>query len=294
MPGGYGRPKRVTDPFDDKVRARLVGEVSSYVSSGSSEHSREEEDFPCLSALVHSFFEEGEQREDESQGCDSDSDRVDSVHDCSYALQVIVRATAVKSGDSYRSLLLAHVLKAVEVMSFFRTQKAVFNRKVMAYLRELGHNAAICKTKWSSSGSLAAGNYEFIDVVQSVSSDCQNRYFIDLDFASEYEIARPTAEYTKLLQILPKIFVGKSEKLKKIVKVMSDSAKNSLKSRDLSLPPWRKNRYMQTKWFGPFRRTVNQISTNSLTPAISHANAVKCRYVGFDDAVNSSLFVRTR
>ncbi|KAM1075689.1 hypothetical protein TB2_014341 [Malus domestica] len=54
-----------------------------------------------------------------------------------------------------------------------------------------GHNAAICKTKWTSSGNITSGSYEFIDVVpvQSGSSMWQSRYFVDLDFAAQFEIA---------------------------------------------------------------------------------------------------------
>ncbi|XVF32100.1 hypothetical protein REPUB_Repub17cG0053000 [Reevesia pubescens] len=290
------RIKRVTDPLEDRVNARLVG--ASYVSSGS-EHSATaaEDDSPCLSELVHCFLEDDHDAAHKQTGYSSDSDRLDSNLDTTDSIEIIFKSAALNNTDPYRNLLMAHVLKAMEILSFFKTDKAIFRRKVMAYLREVGHNAAICKTKWSSSGGLTAGNYEFIDVVQSVSSTWQIRYFIDLDFASEFEIVRPTSEYSRLLQYLPRVFVGKTEELKKIVKVMSDSSKRSLKSKELTLPPWRKNRYMQNKWFGPYRRTTNQIpaSSSSLTPgSMRPVSVVQCRYVGFDDAVNGRLFVRKR
>jgi uncharacterized protein (TIGR01615 family) len=179
----------------------------------------------------------------------------------------------------------------MEAFSCLINQRPVLRRKVMSSLRELGHNAAICKTKWESSGGggLTAGGYEFIDVVQSKSSTLQNRYVVDLDFASQFEIARPTSQFLKLLHSLPRVFVGRSEDLKTIVKSISDASKRSLKSRELSLPPWRKNRYMQNKWFGPYRRTVNP--SPATPPSV---DVVKCRCVGFDDAVNGRLFVRTR
>lgn len=165
----------------------------------------------------------------------------------------------------------------------------------MTFLRELGHNAAICKAKWNSSGGLVAGNYEFIDVVQSNSYKLQNRYFIDLDFASEFEIARPTNAYARLLEYLPRVFVGKGEELKSIIKVTSQAAKKSLKTKNLTLPPWRKNRYTQNKWFGPYKRTVNPSPAGSYTPAmLSLNNGVKCRRVGFEAGVNGRLSVWTR
>ncbi|KAK8573295.1 hypothetical protein V6N13_100097 [Hibiscus sabdariffa] len=259
------RIKRVSDPLDDRVKARLVG--ASYESSGS-EHSAAavvEDDSPCLSELVHGFLEDDHDvGAAEQKGYNSDSDRVDSSLDISGSLQIIIKSTSLSNTDSYRNLLMAHV----------------------------GHNAAICKTKWSSSGGLTAGNYEFIDVVQSVSPTWQIRYFVDLDFTSEFEIARPTGEYSRLLHHLPRVFVGKDEELKRTVKVMSEWVKKSLKSKELTLPPWRKNRYMQNKWFGPYRRTANSNPSSTLT--IDAVNIVQCRSVGFEDAVKGRLFVRTR
>ncbi|KAE8676290.1 nitrate transporter [Hibiscus syriacus] len=289
------RVKRVTDPLDDRVKAQLVGVCSA--SSGSERSAASEDDAPCgLSELVHSFLEDDREAAEQT-GYDSDSDPLDSNLDATDSLEIIIKSISLNSTDSYRNLLLVDVSNAIEMLSLFRTDKAIFRRKVMAYLRKVGHNAAICKTKWSSSGGLTAGNYEFIDVVQSVSPTRHNRYFVDIDFVSEFEIARPTSDYLRLLKCLPRDFVGKIEELKKTVKIMTDSAKRSLKSRQLSLPPWRKNRYMQNKWLGPYHRTTNHIhaDNSSLTPATIHpVNTVQCRYVGFDDSVNGSLFVRTR
>ncbi|KAH1033526.1 hypothetical protein J1N35_045700 [Gossypium stocksii] len=53
------RIKRVTDPLDNRVKARLIG-ISYY--SSESKHSAavvvEDDDSPCLSELVHSFLED--------------------------------------------------------------------------------------------------------------------------------------------------------------------------------------------------------------------------------------------
>ncbi|CAA2989707.1 Hypothetical predicted protein [Olea europaea subsp. europaea] len=97
-----------------------------------------------------------------------------------------------------------------------------------AFLRDKGYNTAICKTKWEKSGGVTAENYEFIDVVRSDSK----RYFIDMDLASEFVIARPTNFYENLFQYLSRVYVGKTEDLKHILKVTIDVAKQSLKSDD--------------------------------------------------------------
>lgn len=293
----FARAKRVTDPLNDKVKARIVGNFRFepvYVSSGS-EHGGENsgyDDSPCLSDLVHGFLEDDAGVAD-SPEYDSHSERDISMSDPTDVIEDLVNPAVMINIDSFRNALLAHVSNAMAVFSCARSNKPVFRRNVMAFLRNLGYNAAICKTKWESSGGLTSGNYEFIDVVRLESGTSQShRYFVDLDFAGEFVIARPTRHYELLLQTLPEVFVGRSEDLKQIVKAMSDAAKRSLKSRGLSLPPWRKNRYMQNKWFGSHRRTVNVIPANSqsLPPPTNPSFAVKCRSVGFD-AVNGSLFV---
>uniref|UniRef100_A0A6N2LKD4 Uncharacterized protein n=1 Tax=Salix viminalis TaxID=40686 RepID=A0A6N2LKD4_SALVM len=275
---GFARAKRVTDPLDDKAKARLIG-CQLRCSSSGSEHSADHDDSPCLSGLVHGFLEEEDSdfAHESFNGHGSDSERVGLVIDCTDFVEDMIRSS---SNDSYRNLLFFHVSKAMEGFSCLRNQRPVLRRKVMSSLRELGHNAAICKTKWESSGGgLTAGSYEFIDVVlQLKSPSLQSRYVVDLDFASQFEIARPTSQ--------------QNEDLKTIVKSISDAARRSLKSGELYLPPWRKNRYMQNKWFGPYRRTVNPLPASSFTSPPS-VNVVKCRRLGFDDAVNGRLFVRT-
>ncbi|KAF7119760.1 hypothetical protein RHSIM_Rhsim13G0051000 [Rhododendron simsii] len=294
---GFARAKRVTDPLNDRVKALIVGQAGRepvYASSGS-EHGGEEYS-PCLSELIHGFLEDdagggGGGRGGESPDCESDSERDPSMCDQTDVIGDLVNVSITMNADSFRNSLSAHVSNAATAFKFssVKPSRSVLRRAVMASLRELGYNAAICKTKWERSGGLTAGNYEFIDVVvqPDPATSQSHRYFIDLDFVAEFEIARPTDRYERLLEKLPGVFIGRGEELKEIVKVMSDAAKRSLKSRGLSLPPWRKNRFMQNKWFGPYRRTVNAIPANS--PSVLTGFAVKCRSVGFD-AVNGRLF----
>lgn len=299
---GFVRAKRVTDPLDERVKARLVGrDISqlSYVSSGS-EHSAaadDDDDSPCLSELVHDFLQYDESETRSNYHHESDSEVTDAVADCKDSIESLIGLSTSGNVDSYKELLSAHVSKAVESFSRLRSNKSAMRRSVMQYLRDSNHNAAICKTRWDSSGGITAGNYEFIDVVVQ-SAGTSNRYFVDVDFAAEFQIARPSSQYASLLQSLPSVFVGNAEELKRIARAMCTAAKRSLMSRELSVPPWRKNRYMQNKWFSLYRRTTNPVpesSSSSLIPA----SGVKCRWVGFDAGVsdpnvNGHLFVRIR
>lgn len=95
------------------------------------------------------------------------------------------------------------------------------------------------------------GEYEYIDVFV----DGEERILIDIDFKSEFEIARPTSNYKTILQSLPYIYVGKSDRLKQVVSIISEAAKQSLKKKGMHIPPWRKAEYMRAKWLSPYTRT---------------------------------------
>ncbi|XP_049411009.1 uncharacterized protein LOC125874208 [Solanum stenotomum] len=286
---GFSRMKRVTDPLDEKMKARIVG------SSGS-EHSAHADDdnvaSPSFSDLVFGDLENN--AGDEIPENDSDSELDVSMCDSIDRIGIMPSPVFCSDLDLFRNVIVSCVAKGLEVFSCFKSNKSMLQRNVMAYLRNFGYNAAVCKTKWESSGGLAAGNYEFIDITKSDSANrITTRYFIDLDFKAEFEIARPTIQYERLLQSLPNIFVGKNEELKQILRAMSNAARRSLKSRGLTFPPWRKHRFMQNKWFSSYKRTTNIIPTaNSrawLSPS-KETNAVKCRTVGFHTtAVNSCL-----
>ncbi|KAI3667903.1 hypothetical protein L6452_42973 [Arctium lappa] len=320
----FARTKRVTDPLDDRVKDRIVGRDRRepvYFSSGS-EHSAagsggrdldSSSSSPHFSNLLQCFLQQ-EGGDEGGGGCNADvddddgkkneyesdsdldlnceSDRTDAI------VEIVVSMLRKQNVDRFRSVLLAHVLKGMEIFHSLKPNKQILHRNMMLFLQNIGYNAAICKTKWEGCGGLTAGNYEFIDVVRS---DSGVRYYVDLNFAGEFEIARQTEHFDRLWQIVPTVFVGKSEDLKQMVKLMSDGARRSLKSRGLLLPPWRKNRFMQNKWFGPYRRTVNYTPTNmssaSVVPANSTTSAVKCRAIGFNAVTNAPLFpaaTRTR
>lgn len=94
-----------------------------------------------------------------------------------------------------------------------------------------------------------AGEYEYIDVILD-----GERLLIDIDFRSEFEIARSTGTYKAVLQLLPYIFVSKTDRLAQIVRIVSNAANQSLKKKGMPFPPWRKVEYMQAKWLAPYTR----------------------------------------
>ncbi|KAL4295210.1 hypothetical protein GQ457_12G004080 [Hibiscus cannabinus] len=117
-------------------------------------------------------------------------------------------------------------------------------------LVSLGYNSSICISKWDKSPSFPAGDYEYIDVVFVE----EGRMLIDVDFRSEFEMARSTGTYKAIVQSLPFIFVGKPDRLDRIVSIVSEAAKQSLKNKGMHLPPWRKTEYMRAKWLSQSTR----------------------------------------
>lgn len=136
-------------------------------------------------------------------------------------------------------------------------------RTVMIRLQKMGYNAAVCKTRWDHSCGIPAGDYEYIDVLlEDDASKRPERLLVDIDFPAQFEIARPTSEFSAVWQLLPPIFVGRSERLQQIVHLMSEATRQSMRLKGLHLPPWRKPSYMNAKWFSPYKRTSNSNSAH--------------------------------
>lgn len=74
------------------------------------------------------------------------------------------------------------------------------------------------------------------------------RLIVDMDFKSQFLLARPTESYREMTEALSSIFVGSEDKLKKIISMLCSAAKESMRERGLHVPPWRKQGYMQNKW----------------------------------------------
>ncbi|EXC16774.1 hypothetical protein L484_013355 [Morus notabilis] len=141
--------------------------------------------------------------------------------------------------------LLADTAKIVEKNKIHKRKDDLI-KIVTEGLSSLGYDSSICKSKCSS---FPAGEYEYIDVIVQ-----GERLLIDIDFRSEFEVARSTGAYKAILQSLPYIFVGKPDRLGQIVAVVSEGAKQSLKKKGMHFPPWRKAEYMRAKWLSPHTR----------------------------------------
>lgn len=224
----------------------------------------------CLAKMVQNFIEENNEKQakcgrnrcncfngnndgssdDESDlfggsidGCDA-SDHLKSLIPCTTVGERNLLADAAKIVDKNKSVKRKDDMKKI----------------VNEGLLSLNYNSSICKSKWDKSPSFPAGEYEYIDVIIG-----EERLIIDVDFRSEFDIARQTSGYKVLLQSLPFIFVGKSDRLSQIVFLISEAAKQSLKKKGMPFPPWRKAEYMRSKWLSSYTRASVVVVDETVT-----------------------------
>ncbi|KAF8106924.1 hypothetical protein N665_0130s0088 [Sinapis alba] len=163
-----------------------------------------------------------------------------------------------------------------KIKSFIRRNKLSYKRddekkdvmeKIVSKLRSDGYDASISRTSWDSSFDRLEGcrvfrctrKYEYIDVMVATDhdgADLSKRVIIDLDFKSQFELVKQTRCYKDLTEMLPTIFVATEVRLKRVVSLVCNEMKNSMKEEGMSRPPWRTKKYMQAKWLPENRRRV--------------------------------------
>lgn len=252
------RLKRLFDrPFNGVLRISSAG--GGEKDSGSAEF---EPSTVCLDKMVQNFIEDNNEKKCGRNRCncfngnsnDSSDDELDffsdslsansSFSDPSDTLKALIPCASVSERN-----LLADTSKIIEKNKKTCRRKDDLRKIVTDGLADLGYNASACKSKWEKSSSIPAGEYEYIDVIID-----GERLLIDVDFRSEFEIARSTSGYKAILQHLPYIFVGKADRLLQIVSIASEAARLSLKKKGMHVPPWRKIDYLKSKWLAPHTR----------------------------------------
>ena len=121
----------------------------------------------------------------------------------------------------------------------------------------------------SSSSVKRAGEHSYVDVAVQTRSGKAVRVVVEPSFRAEFEVARAGAEYRALVAAVPEVFVGRAERLRAVVKAMCAAAKQCMKENNMHLGPWRKHKYMQSKWLGTPQRDaapVDAVAVGSLSP----------------------------
>ena len=108
-----------------------------------------------------------------------------------------------------------------------------------------------------------AGAYEYIDLVFPGDDMSLERIIVDIDFQSQFKVARPTDEFDICMRVSPAVFVGRQDVLLQLVDILSDAARRSLRTQGMHIPPWRRMEYLKAKWVSPYKRTTNEQPSSS-------------------------------
>ncbi|KAK4775328.1 hypothetical protein SAY86_010263 [Trapa natans] len=259
------RLKRLFDrPFPNVLKISSATEKPAPDDTHSSRDGQFEPSSVCLAKMVQNFIEENNEKQSAAKcvrnrcncfngnGNESSDDELDgfsesanlgSLGDACDSLKGLVPCASAAERN-----LLADTAKIVEKNKSLK-RKDDLRKIVTESLLSVGYDSSICKSKWDKTSSFPAGEYEYIDVIVQ-----GERLLIDIDFRSEFEIARSTGAYRTILQTLPYIFVGRTDRLCQIVRIASEAARQHLKKKGMHFPPWRKAEYMQAKWLSPYTR----------------------------------------
>lgn len=270
----------------------------------------------CLAEMVHDFMENGEKNPECGRArcncsnghcnvggnADSEDDHKSAIG--SGEVSEILKGLVLCNSAWERNVLAdtSKLLEAAsqEANSICKDKEECANgclrRTVMNRLRSMGYNAAVCKSKWDAACGYTTGEYEYIDVIQEGVGPMgkSERLIVDIDFRSQFEIARSTSHYDAVLHMLPVIFVGRADRLQQILCIVCDAAKQSLKKKGLHIPPWRKAEYMRAKWLSPYKRTTNEVSHNSFSDVNREMTSIAVKSSGWGSRFTSEFELKFR
>ncbi|KAI3969687.1 hypothetical protein MKX01_020248 [Papaver californicum] len=243
---------RVTEAFGyhEITKPRLCDRNDNYQHSSTTTNNNSS---PELSDLINEFMERNENEDDENHDIIDFEEAAENISSVEM-LKNLFCQKEVDDGSIKQNILQVaeEVFNETTYADGYHRQQGLFKRSLVIRLRERGFDSGLCKTHWEKMTRFPAGEYEYDDVIVD-----DTRYIIEVGLAGEFTIARPTNRYLSLLAEFPQIFVGKQEELKKVVTIMSEAAKESLKSNDMPMPPWRRIEYMEAKWFSSYKRVTN-------------------------------------
>lgn len=232
-----------------------------------------------LAAMVRDFIENGSVGQDgncHSSDSDSGSTGIRKLGESIKALK-----NSIKHMESDLLSLIKVVIASIKDTDFlcFRDgscKGSCIRKQLVKHLKSCGYNAAICKSKWKVSDKVPGGEYEYVDVILEGDEKAPERLIIDIDFQSHFEIARPILSYDIILKSLPVVYVGSLAKLERMLQLLVEAAKISLKQNSMPIPPWRTLGYLRAKWFSSYERVVVD------TPRKYHRGGLNMEWISMD------------
>lgn len=166
-------------------------------------------------------------------------------------------------------------------------QKELVLEAVALALRRSGMEANLCETGWAQTSGLPAGQHKFIEILQEASSprktqgnsSLPGRVIIDLEFRSHFNIVKSTSSFGSLMKQVPEVFIGSEGVLLQLVELLVEGMRMSLQAHSLPVAPWRRRRYLESKWMAVAKRWAPcaESSTCSMSPAAGAASSFGSR-----------------
>ncbi|RWR76733.1 Protein of unknown function DUF506 [Cinnamomum micranthum f. kanehirae] len=253
---------------------QFVGQMGSF--SHESEHD--------LALMVRDFLENGSSGAESRYSSDSDSGLLDFAH---LTDKILFHKHTADQYESDLSSIVRSIILSLNEADLYHVKTGPCNAScvrqlLVKLLRSSGYDAGVCISKWQGVGKVPGGDHEYIDVVPSHSSGSSERLIVDIDFRSHFEIARAVESYDAVLNSLPVVYVGSLAKLKRLLQVMVEAARSSLKQNSMPLPPWRSLAYLEAKWESTYERELhpdgrerNDVRSSHHIQCIGHLRAFK-------------------
>ncbi|KAG5015722.1 hypothetical protein AAZX31_08G145800 [Glycine max] len=194
----------------------------------------------------------------ESESTSPTSSTSSNCHTLNHRTQYFILQDVLRSeGDTgCEAKVLKCVLNHMRGRKGAEKTKTSLSKWLVMRMKMDGLDASVCHTSWATSLGCPAGEYEYIEVIIEDDQNCgkPTRLIVDIDFRSQFEVARPTQNYKELTDSVPVILVGTENKLCKIISLLCSAAKQCLREKGLHVPPWRTASYMQAKWLSVSRK----------------------------------------
>lgn len=107
-----------------------------------------------------------------------------------------------------------------------------------------GYTATVCTGRRAAQDMLRNPKHEFI----RVKIDEESTFIVDVGFQAFLEVARPSLYYRKLVESLPKVFIGSEDRMRCLIAFMSDQLKKNFESSGMPCPPWREKECLLNTW----------------------------------------------
>lgn len=115
---------------------------------------------------------------------------------------------------------------------------------VAARLRKEGYDARVVAKKASEGDYLRTWSHSYVVVHRGSGEEI----IVEPNFAAQFQVARPTQKFKKIVDMIPLEFVGSMDRLLQVADFLATKALESLRASGLNVPPWRERDGMLSKW----------------------------------------------